>query len=155
MKVTVPCAGVPWWPFALTPEPVRHVAAAVGRLTVHGIDKNQLILELEFDLAENGLASLTCLQHGTEVMGAGWAPLSPCTHCRTRAFVGSTVPVLPCLPCLQPSQAVRMSQFLEDTTGLVLGCSQQQVLSGTKAQPLVGCLSRQDGWTKSRNLKPD
>lgn len=143
MNAMVPRAGVPWWPFALIPEPAWRVAAALGRVTVHGIGDRQVMLELY--LAEIGLASLSCLQQGTAAMGAGRASLSPCTQHRTGVLRAA---VSLCSPCLQLSQPVRMSQFL------MLSCSQQQVLSGTKAQPLIRCFSRQDGQADSKNLKP-
>lgn len=61
------------------------MAAALGRMTVHGIDDKQLMLELEFYLAVICLASLTCLQQGTAAMGAGqgvlWEAVSLCSLC--------------------------------------------------------------------------
>lgn len=35
MNATMPCAGVPWWHFALMPEPAWLMAAALGRMTVY------------------------------------------------------------------------------------------------------------------------
>lgn len=148
MNAMVPRAGVPWLPFALIPEPAWLVAAALGRMTVLGTGDKQLMLELEFYLAEVGLASLTCLQQGTAAMRAGWASLSPCTQGRMRAFVGSsaTVSPLPVLPAAFTAWEEVPDPRLEDTTGLMLSCSWQQVLSGAKAQPL-GQMLFKAGWT--------
>lgn len=93
MNATVPCAGVPPWPFALIPESVGLVAAAVGRLTVHGIDENQLMLELEFDLAEIGLASPTCLHKARQGRGR----LGPSVPLQGKGQQGPCAP-LPALP---------------------------------------------------------
>lgn len=46
MNAMVPCAGVPWLPFSLIPEPAGLVAAALGRMAARGIGDKQSVLEL-------------------------------------------------------------------------------------------------------------